>query len=350
MLMTRSLQNLSRKLAGTALLAVLIFGLPIVASAVSVSEYKQRLEGVINALEKLSEFEDQQRLNQTTATIRSTLPENLTVESEGLVYKVDNSWLYEDLRKFETSSDSQRIVFRNQLIERLRAVDERVSELDQAKESNGDSKSEANRKLEEILSRSEYATRNKQGQVIFKYIERFLNWLWQFFPQRSLRRGSGSPITLIAQIVVIGLAIAVLIYVLVKLIRHLIGRNRSTVPKKKKNEPKIVLGERLEPDASATDLLAEAEALSRKGEIRAAIRKAYIALLVELGDRKVISLAQHKTNRDYLRSVKTHPSLYRNMSGLTDSFERHWYGLAQSNANDWQDFRSGYLAALRIND
>jgi hypothetical protein len=68
---------------------------------------------------------------------------------------------------------------------------------------------------------------------------------------------------------------------------------------------------------------------------------------VELGDRKTISLAQHKTNRDYLNSVKSIPPLHATMRGLTDSFERHWYGFEQATPDDWQNFRAGYLAALR---
>ena len=107
-----------------------------------------------------------------------------------------------------------------------------------------------------------------------------------------------------------------------------------------------MLGEHLEPDESAVDLLSEAEALARQGELRAAIRKAYIALLVELGDRKIISLAQHKTNRDYLRSVSGIPVLYSKMTGLTDSFELHWYGFANATLDDWHHFRAAYKAAL----
>jgi Domain of unknown function (DUF4129) len=133
------------------------------------------------------------------------------------------------------------------------------------------------------------------------------------------------------------------------LVTHFGRRSRKTRMKKRR-EARIVLGERLEPEASATDLLSEAESLARNGELRAAIRKAYIALLVELGDRKVISLAQSKTNRDYLRAVSSLPSLYSNMSGLTDSFERHWYGFAQTSLTDWQDFKAGYHAALRTSD
>ena len=100
-------------------------------------------------------------------------------------------------------------------------------------------------------------------------------------------------------------------------------------------------------EATATDLLSEAEALARQGDLRAAFRKAYIALLVELGDRKMISLAHHKTNRDYLNSLRSVPQLHSRMRGLTDSFERHWYGFANATPNDWQDFRAGYLAALQ---
>jgi hypothetical protein len=38
------------------------------------------------------------------------------------------------------------------------------------------------------------------------------------------------------------------------------------------------------------------------------------------------------------------------MGGLTHSFERHWYGLEQSSPADWQEFKSGYLAALKASE
>ncbi len=103
---------------------------------------------------------------------------------------------------------------------------------------------------------------------------------------------------------------------------------------------------RLDPDQTSFDLLSEADALARRGELRAAIRKAYIALLLELGDRKIISLAQYKTNRDYLRAVRNIEPIYGNVKQLTDSFELHWYGLAQATENDWLSFRAAYKEAL----
>jgi hypothetical protein len=58
-------------------------------------------------------------------------------------------------------------------------------------------------------------------------------------------------------------------------------------------------------------------------------------------------LAQHKTNRDYLRSLRKVEPLYGNVKQLTDSFERHWYGLAQASETDWREFRTAYEQALR---
>jgi hypothetical protein len=38
--------------------------------------------------------------------------------------------------------------------------------------------------------------------------------------------------------------------------------------------------------------------------------------------------------------------LYRNMKQLTDSFERHWYGLSQADEAEWLRFRAVYNQAL----
>jgi len=289
-------------------------------------------------------------LIDTSNSVRHVVPEKESVEYDGTGYTVDNSWLHKKLDEFEASAAADRVLMRKQLVDRLQSIEERVNDLERAKTANGLSRTQANQKSSEILSRPEYATKANQGLFIFRLLDRFFRWLAKFLPQRSpLAASHGSPFTAVAQIVVLVLAVAVIGYVLVKLIIRF-GRSASKVKTKKIKEARIVLGEHLEPEASATDLLAEAEALVRRGEIRAAIRKTYIALLVELGDRKIISLAQNKTNRDYLRSVSHVPALYSNMGGLTNSFERHWYGLEQSSLSDWQEFKSGYLAALKASE
>ena len=80
--------------------------------------------------------------------------------------------------------------------------------------------------------------------------------------------------------------------------------------------------------------------------MRGAIRKGYIALLCELSERKIIGLSQHKTNRDYLKDVRKQNELYKNMSGLTNNYERHWYGFDSAEETDWEEFRNGYRKAV----
>jgi hypothetical protein len=177
-------------------------------------------------------------------------------------------------------------------------------------------------------------------------LRRLFKWISDLFPKRRPLDPSGASAVLrLAEIFVVAIALAGIAYGL-RMFGPRVWRKRQA-KKKSKAQARVVLGERLEPDQSAADLLAEAEALARAGDQRGAIRRGYIALLVELADRRIISLAQHKTNRDYLRAVREVKNLYRNLETLTNNFEQHWYGLVPASESDWAAFRAGYKRALQ---
>ena len=350
--MPQILKTHRRSVACVVVLVTFLFVCPANVAAIPIAEYHQNLKRAISELEKLIEVDKdwdetnfQNRLLQTIENLRTTLPVTQTIEVDGEVCNVDNSLLHkslEDLKKLPATEQFDKV---EHISELLKAIEARISEREAAVE-RAQSKEQAKSKLESILSRPEYATEQRGPNALSRLIRDFFRWLQDLFPKRrAVAPGHVDWFTLVAQILVIGLALAVLVYV-VKILLTRFGRTRKT-KKPKKKEARIVLGERLEPEATSTDLLSQAELLARNGELRAAIRKGYIALLVELGDRKMISLAQHKTNRDYLNSVKSVAPLHATMRGLTDSFERHWYGFEQTTPDDWQDFRAGYLAALR---
>ncbi|HKG14483.1 MAG TPA: DUF4129 domain-containing protein, partial [Pyrinomonadaceae bacterium] len=166
---------------------------------------------------------------------------------------------------------------------------------------------------------------------------------------RALRLGGGSApnprLSQFAQVLVIGLCVLVLAYVVR---RVWAGRARELKTLKLKRRPRVILGERLEPDATPADLLSAAEALARAGDLRGAVRKAYVALLCGLGDGGVIRLAQHKTNRDYLDAVRRSASqrIYAELLPLTRGFEQHWYGLRDTTADEWDDYSARCRQAL----
>ena len=330
---------------------VLLLVCPKHSQAIPLTEYHKNLQQAITAIDTLTQADEeeslahyQNRVTETIVAIRNAIPENQPVLVADEICNVDNSWLHRELGEFEKSPDSKRPEIAAHILQRLEAIEERVTEMQRP--GDAISKSEANRRLAGILSRSEYAPKSKEGSAIARLAKDFWRWLMSLLPKRKpLQPGQADLLSKLAEIFVVLVALAVIAWVITMFAPRLLKSRKQKV--RSKPQPRIVLGERLEPEESAGDLLSEAEILARRGELRAAIRKAYIALLVELGDRKIISLAQHKTNRDYLRAVSSVPELYTNMSGLTDSFERHWYGIAQATQHDWQDFQAAYKATLR---
>ena len=343
-----STKSLSRSAACAVLLIVLLFVCPGSVAAIPISDYQQNINDAISLLEKLvtdEEGEDpdyEVELSESIAEVRATLPKTQTVESDGEVYNVDNNWLHQALDGLNQKTyRSERI---EQIVARLTAMETRLAERQEQTQAL-ESKDTSKKRLETILARPEYASAVKGPNALTRLIRDFIEWLKKILPKPGpAQAGSGEWFVVVIKILV-GLSAVALVVFLAKLLIGRFKRTKRIKPPKKK-QPRIVLGERLEPEQTATDLLSEAEALARSGDLRAAIRKAYIALLVELGDRKIISLAQHKTNRDYLNALRSLPPLHSRMRGLTDSFERHWYGFADATQSDWQDFRDGYLAAL----
>jgi len=347
--------NHSHVSAGLRLLfsvGLLVLSVPTVR-AISITEYQKKIRQAVTALDTLAQPDETEteaafaaRDAETLSGVRNLLPPTESVEWNRETFDVDNSWLHHDLDKYAADRSGKRYDLLKRIMERLQALEERITEIQTPGADKVPDKAAATRKLAEILRRPEYARKVAQQSALTRLMKQFLEWFLSLLPKpKTLSPGSAGLLSQIAQVFIIALAFAVLAYVMKLFLPRLLRQRR---PKKKaKQQARIVLGEKLEPDQSATDLLSEAEALARRGEMRAAIRKAYIALLVELGDRKVISLAQYKTNRDYLRAVREIQPLYRDVKQLTDSFEQHWYGLAQATETDWTAFRSAYSRALR---
>ena len=278
------------------------------------------------------------------AEIRNELPATEKVEWPGGSVDTANGWLFAQLEQFQSETDSaKRGILLTAVSERLTAISKEVAELEKPPVA-GRTKDEDKQKLGEILNRKEYQKAQVKEESLFqKWYREFREWLERVFPKPAgvpdVPTGVGSLqtiIQLVVFVVVLGL-VGFLIYRFAPFFARRFGLRA-----KKEKKDRVILGERISADESAEDLFSEAEQLAREGNLRGAIRKGYIALLCELSDRKVIGLARHKTNRDYLRDVRKRKDLIENMSGLTTNFERNWYGLRPAEVQDWEDFRARY--------
>ena len=334
------------------LLILLVFtlGAKTATAALPLSNYEARSHQAVielTALEQWAKAESPSAYAQRVATtlndIRNTVPTDETIEWEGGRVRVNNSWLDAAVQAYEKMSpyDPHRADALTRLTERLRALEDNLPELDGQGKIASESKDQEKARLEEILRRAEFVEKSPKESVFARIWRRFLEWWNNLFPRSNgLAAGQLSWLSIIALVIVFSLAAGTLAYAVWKLL-PLFDRQRSQL-KLGRREARVVLGERLAPEQTAADLMNEAEALARRGELRAAIRKAYIAVLCELGDRKVLTLSQHNTNRDYLRALREKRPLLTEMQKLTNSFENHWYGLQQATPDDWTSFRTGY--------
>jgi hypothetical protein len=329
------------------LAASCVLGLCVSIHAAALSDYQHRVSNGAAAIELIARadqsYSEPVLFQGRLLAVRQLLPAKEDVEMGGQRISVDNSWLHEALSEYEkTTNQTKRAEILTRTAERLRAIEERLKEIDSAKTADSD-KDASKGRLAEILRRPEYIQTAPESSALDRLLERFFRWLGRLFPKsKPIQPGGSQLVSSVAQLLVVGLSIAVIGFLVWRYGPRIIRGRKKKKKKKAKREARIVLGEHLDEDQTAADLLAQAESLARNGDLRAAIRKAYIALLCELGDRKLISLAQHKTNRDYLNSVRDKGSLYAGMRKLTQTFELHWYGFVPARETDWTEFRNGY--------
>jgi hypothetical protein len=333
-----------------------------VIRATPLETYREQVHeavAVLDALPQWKKVESRADYERRMAAAVEQLSEGLltvgSIEWNGQTLQVDNKWLAEALTRYNRLSLADGALREAELAhitERLKAINERLAELGGAATKAASSDDEKKR-LDAILQRPEFAGEKDEGgalarlwRALLNLWKRFQQWLSELFPRGGrLEPGTSSTVSGFTQIIVIAVALGLIAYLFWKFTPSL--RRNLASRKREKREARVVLGERLEPDQTAADLLNDAEALARAGNLRAAIRKGYIALLCELGDRKIIGLAQHKTNRDYLRAVRQHEPLHQQMQQLTQSFENHWYGFVPATENDWNAFRSGFQRIAR---
>lgn len=335
--------------------ALFLFAFSSAAFAVNLTEYKKKIHQAKQSLDVLlysdeettNEAENLKNKRDTLAQIRSNFSAVETVEWKGGSVEANNEWMLKRLRAYEDEKDStKRKNILNAISERLSAIEAKVDELERAA-SKGLTKDENKQKLADILRRAEYQKPEVKENFIQQKWREFKEWLNKNFPSSGISEPSPNSFksfSYVLQIVVLAVVLGIIGFLIYRFAPFLSERFRKRV--KKDKGKRVILGEELEADETSHDLFSEAEKLAREGNLRAAIRKGYIAFLCELSDRKLIGLAQHKTNRDYLRDVRNRAELQQDMRGLTGSFERHWYGLATTDETDWEEFRQSYQQAI----
>jgi hypothetical protein len=340
------------------LFAAILLYAPLLSLGATAADYRSRLDAaqkdvdaIVSALQnkKQPDDDDWDLIRQAVARVRKAVPAIESIDVNGTSIETQNGWLGSELDKFDKETNTaDEIKILLGVSERLSSIQERVSELENVAAATR-TKDEDKQKLNEILSRGEYQKPEDKGESAFqRWMRWFVEWLRSLFPDSpelpNVDPKGFQPLSVVIQVLVYAMVIGLVGFLIYKFAPVIV--ERFSKKQKKEKTGRVILGEHIDASRLASDLFAEAENFARQGDLRGAIRKGYVALLCDLADRKVIGLARHKTNRDYLRDVRKRGPLYEPMNRATGSFERHWYGFGTPDKNDWEEFQEQYRSAL----
>jgi hypothetical protein len=318
-------------------------------AAVPIEDYLERLDQAEGIVDELTEgdHEAPKVLNAVTI-VRRLLPPQEEVVLGGQVMRVDNSWLHaaiDDVVKNVNGDIEQRRSMLIDIADRLYLLKERVY----AAQSGQTVKADENRaRIDRILARPDYRPDVEKESSVRKWLKRIWDAFIRFLSRilgtsktASSPAGGGS-----------FTGFSVLIYILIVAaavigIIRLIRRMRLNRDSKKEKETREILGEEIAEDVTAAELLAKATELARQGDYRTAIRRAYLALLVELEQRGKLRLHRSKTNRDYLDSLRSERELFPPFSTMTGTFERVWYGETRATEDEFNGFIVKYHETVK---
>jgi len=133
----------------------------------------------------------------------------------------------------------------------------------------------------------------------------------------------------------IAMVIALVAFLAYRLIGEGLGR-----PKNRKFTPSSVAVslEEIEENIHDHDFRYYIHQAIQEKNYALAIRLYYLAILKELSLKKSIKWKREKTNREYLREMRSNES-YDSFRQVTQIFERVWYGNGQLAENDFQQLK-----------
>jgi len=343
---------------GLRTIVVVLFAATFAFAAAPVSDYLQRLERAVEIVGELTAEETEEKplpVNLVIArltSVKQLLPAREDVESRGRVVRVDNAWLHEAIENVikEAGGDVEQRYSRLTDIER--GLDYLREQVKLGMAPQAASNQDARAKIESILARAEYHPAVVEESSLKRWARmarEFLAALLRRLFGSGSRQDSPSPdagSVVFFRAVVILATVAALLFGLYKLARLRRGRLKP----EQETEVREVLGEEIAEDLTAADLLSHATDLARRGDYRAAIRRAYIAVLVEMEQRGKLRLHKSKTNRDYLNALRAERQIHTSFSVMTGTFEHVWYGEGRADEDQFNQFISGYRETTRTGD
>lgn len=186
------------------------------------------------------------------------------------------------------------------------------------------------------LDAPEKSALERIGDSIAAPIKRFFEWLGGKL--RGLAPGAPSGtfayyVMIVLYVLVIAGAVVGVAYLIVVIVRHAALRKQG---RKRKPVVSHVSIDEPDPDVEPEELIEAARRHAEIGDWRAAYRSAFTATLVRLDRLGAIRFERHRTNGDYVRALRSRPSLHSLFRPAAREFDARWYGRMSVSAEDYE--------------
>jgi hypothetical protein len=158
-------------------------------------------------------------------------------------------------------------------------------------------------------------------------LERFFDWLSDFWPKRS-KRETGS---IFGVPNIIAILVACIVLLLLYLVIHTWRKKRSPAAAPVQPDVKSIRRDEDPLSREANEWERYAEELAAAGRVREAIRAWYHAVLVALYRAGALHYRKGRTNWEYVAALGPHIPWRARFIEMTRTFEREWYGRDRSN-------------------
>ena len=208
---------------------------------------------------------------------------------------------------------------------------------------------EVRAEVRSILASREFATRESKkswveqiGDVLLRPLKRFAAWLKRKLPSFDVPTASG-PLGEVLTAVAYGLLFGGAVYLLARMIAAMAagGMLRGRSERRRPLVTSAAIGEP-DPAAEPDAWIEQARKFAAQGELRAAYRAAFTAILVRLDRIGAIRYERQRTNGEYLRALRAKPSLVQTLRPVVRDFDARWYGPLPVTERDYRRLLDTY--------
>lgn len=170
--------------------------------------------------------------------------------------------------------------------------------------------------LTAIFQRPEFAGQDSLWQ-------RFWRWLRSWLPTVATSENTPAPVAPLFQWVgwaIFGVGVALLVWLLSYWLQNLLGSFIGGVDRRGAADTTAL------PETAAAARTA-AHQLADVGSYRDAVRHLYLAALLALHERNLLTYQPSDTNREVLAAVRAQPLLHQQLQPVVETFDNVWYGV-----------------------